>query len=590
MINANQITSRLRMMSDQDLQRFAEMHKQDPYMFPLAFNESNMRKEMRSAPQGQGAAPQAPVNQQALAAMQPAQLPEDQGIGALNPNMQFADGGLVSFAGGGESTAGPYSRADDRDFGTGGVAYADGGAIRFAEGEEVPSPRYGRGLIPNAPYRMAPYGGYDYSPEAVAERKAKREQEEKARQSTPETLEDVQTRQGVLEAGLPFVAGAADVGTLVPRLLRKGYDVGAKYINAFGGNLPREGAESARYRNEMFPNLNAALAQDAQQAKQPKPAAAEAKAAVDEAARLKAAPPAPAPAPDTTPRAPRATPSAAASPKGITAIADQFDPTAATKKLYEDAAAEQAKRDAEREKEYQANRPETESFKERRAALEEGRQDVDKQQRMNEGLAWLSFASRVVQPGKTAIQAIVEGASVGAEQYNKAQGELKRAEKERKLGLAALAESERAAERGEKEKAQARMDAANNRFDAVRIHQTDALSKSMDVKTKIAADILQTQMNNQGALERQQLSNQGAMAVAGVRASAGGYGEGAQQAKAEQKLEEAWTKLVTTPGSLQMFKAQYPNFDGTREGFMRTLGYGSTGSANDLSGFSRVKP
>ena len=123
MINANQITSRLRMMSDQELQRFAEMHKQDPYMFPLAFNERNMRKEMRSAPQGQGAAPQAPVNQQALAAMQPAQLPEDQGIGALNPNMQFADGGLVSFAGGGESTVGPYARADDRDFGTGGVAY-----------------------------------------------------------------------------------------------------------------------------------------------------------------------------------------------------------------------------------------------------------------------------------------------------------------------------------------------------------------------------------------------------------------------------------------------------------------------------------
>ena len=157
MINANQITSRLRMMSDQDLQRFAEMHKQDPYMFPLAFNESNMRKEMRAAPQGQQQGADAPpVNQQALAAMQPAPLPEDQGIGALNPQMQFADGGLVSFASGGETPSGPYSRADGKDFGTGG-AFADGGAVRFADGGTA---RY-------------PYG---WDPALIAERKAQREE------------------------------------------------------------------------------------------------------------------------------------------------------------------------------------------------------------------------------------------------------------------------------------------------------------------------------------------------------------------------------------------------------------------------------
>jgi hypothetical protein len=508
MINANQITSRLRMMSDQELQRFAEMHKQDPYMFPLAFNESNMRKEMRSAPQGQGAAPQAPVNQQALAAMQPAQLPEDQGIGALNPNMQFADGGLVSFAGGGESTVGPYSRADDRDFGTGGVAYADGGAIRFAEGEEVPSPRYGRGLIPNAPYRITPYGGYGYSPEEIAAKKAKREQEEKARQSTPETLENVQTRQGVLEAGLPFVAGAADVGTLVPRLLRKGYDVGAKYINAFGGNLPREGAESARYRNELFPNLNAALAQDAQQAKPSKPAAAEAKAGATGAA-VPSAPGGPLP-PDLQfpgasgagnvplpsmpggPGAARA-PAAAVAPRAPAGAApsapdDSF--VKSIRKVYADAEEAQAKRDAQREIEYLANRPESESFKERKAALEEDRADVEKESRMNEGLAWLTFASKVVQPGKNTLQALVEGASAGGEQYSRAQKDLKKAEKERKMGLASLAEAERSAKAGDFEKAQARRDAAATRSENSLNATVNAVAAARGITQKAAYDMV----------------------------------------------------------------------------------------------------
>jgi hypothetical protein len=256
--------------------------------------------------------------------------------------------------------------------------------------------------------------------------------------------------------------------------------------------------------------------------------------------------------------------------------------------LFENAATAQSKRDAEREKEYQANRPETESFKERKAALEEGKQDVDKQQRMNEGLAWLSFASRVVQPGKTAIQAIVEGASVGAEQYNKAQGELKRAEKERKLGLAALSESERAAARGDQERAQARMDAANNRFDAMKNAQVGAVATAMNTQTKIAADVLQNQMNNDAAMQRQQLSNQGAMDVARLRASAGDGG--AQPSKLALELEKSWLELANTPGGLQRFKAQYPNFNGTREGFMQILGYGGGGSANDLSGFSRVKP
>ena len=548
-------------------------------MFPLAFNESNMRKELRSAPQGQqpGAA-QPPVNQQALSSMQPAPLPEDQGIGALNPNMQFADGGLVSFAGGGEATSGPYAQSDGMDFGAGGMTYADGGAVRFADGGTA---RY-------------PYG---WDPALIAERKARREAAAlaaAAQAATPEHLQQMaadEKEAAALRASIgkvvrPVAGVISDVATMPYRQAANLYDKAALVGQAVGVPLPRVPKEYRETISTAFPSLATSPPAATPEEKQ-------AQAAVDESTRLKAviAAPAPAPAPGTTSRATRAAPSAAASPKGIAALADKFDPVADANKLFENAATAQSKRDAEREKEYQANRPETESFKERKAALEEGKQDVDKQQRMNEGLAWLSFASRVVQPGKTAIQAIVEGASVGAEQYNKAQGELKRAEKERKLGLAALSESERAAARGDQEKAQARMDAANNRFDAMKNAQVGAVATAMNTQTKIAADVLQNQMNNEAAMQRQQLSNQGAMDVANVRASAGGGGgDDGQQSKLAQKAEEAWAKLVTTPGSLQMFKAQYPNFNGTREGFMQILGYGGGGSANDLSGFSRVKP
>ncbi len=578
MINANQITSRLRMMSDQDLQRFAEMHKQDPYMFPLAFNESNMRKELRSAPQGQpGAGAQPPVNQQALSSMQPAQLPEDQGIGALNPNMQFADGGLVSFAGGGEAISGPYSQADGMDFDTGG-AYADGGAVRFADGGTA---RY-------------PYG---WDPALIAERKAQREEAERAaaqEAATPEQIQQMaadEKEAAALRAGIgkvvrPVAGVVSDIATAPYRQAANIYDKAALLGQAAGVPLPRVPAKYRDTISTAFPSLATSPSDAAT------PEAKQAQAAVDGAVRLKAVPPAPAPAPapvptpDITSRAPRATPSAAASSKGIAALADQFATAPNVKKMVEEAEKAQAVREAEREKEYTANRPESESFKERRAALEEGQQDVDKQQRMNEGLAWLTFASRVVQPGKTAIQALVEGASVGAEQYSKAQGDLKKAEKERKLAMAALSESERAAERGDFEKAQARRDAAAGRMDASKNAGLSALTTAMAGDNKAAVEVYQNQMNNEAAMQRQLASNQGAMAVANVRASAGG-GEGAQQSKQALQLEKAWTEVATTPGSMEMFKARYPNFDGTREGFMKILGYGGSGSGA-RSGFEFV--
>jgi hypothetical protein len=106
MVNVEQITSTLAKLPDQALQRYAMMHKDDPYIMSLAVSESKRRKEMRSAGQGQ-MQPQPKVVDQMVAEMAPQPMPampEEQGIGALPAaaQMNFADGGITGYAGGGE--------------------------------------------------------------------------------------------------------------------------------------------------------------------------------------------------------------------------------------------------------------------------------------------------------------------------------------------------------------------------------------------------------------------------------------------------------------------------------------------------------
>jgi hypothetical protein len=101
MINVNQITSQLARMPDPALQKYAQMHKDDPYVMALAMSEFNRRKQMRQGAQAN--APEQPkVVDQAIASMT-APMPDDVGIGQLPAgNMNFADGGIVAFGDGGE--------------------------------------------------------------------------------------------------------------------------------------------------------------------------------------------------------------------------------------------------------------------------------------------------------------------------------------------------------------------------------------------------------------------------------------------------------------------------------------------------------
>ena len=124
------ISDNLAMMPDPALQQFAQMHKTDPYMVSLALSESNRRKKLRTAKQGQaGAVPQPKVVDAAIQSMQPApapvaqtQLPENQGIAQIPaPNIQrLADGGIAGY------------EDDEEGMATGGL----GGMFNFAQQSE----------------------------------------------------------------------------------------------------------------------------------------------------------------------------------------------------------------------------------------------------------------------------------------------------------------------------------------------------------------------------------------------------------------------------------------------------------------------
>lgn len=103
------LTHRLRRMEDPDLTAFGEKYKTNPIVFPLVFIESMFREGLdREKAMQQGDAQ--PVNEQALKSMhaRATPLPEEVGIGALPAgNMEYAEGGIVAFAGGSKVESDP---------------------------------------------------------------------------------------------------------------------------------------------------------------------------------------------------------------------------------------------------------------------------------------------------------------------------------------------------------------------------------------------------------------------------------------------------------------------------------------------------
>lgn len=114
MINVNKITSMLAKLPDQQLQQYAQMHKNDPYIMALAMSESSRRKDVRAVKPPMAEQPKVVDSEIAQMANVDAMgnvtgyaeggyLPEDQGIGQIPAgDMNFADGGIIAFADGGD--------------------------------------------------------------------------------------------------------------------------------------------------------------------------------------------------------------------------------------------------------------------------------------------------------------------------------------------------------------------------------------------------------------------------------------------------------------------------------------------------------
>jgi len=156
--NVDLITQTLaKLQPDAALQNYARMHKNATYIPSLATAESNRRKALRLAAQGQNAGPQPTVADQSIAGMATpvmtgsggtlqtgyggpvmtgmasGGLPEDQGIAQLpTPNMQrMADGGIAGY------------EDDEEGMATGGM----GGMFNFAQQSE-PVVRMSGGGVP----------------------------------------------------------------------------------------------------------------------------------------------------------------------------------------------------------------------------------------------------------------------------------------------------------------------------------------------------------------------------------------------------------------------------------------------------------
>jgi len=203
MINVNQITSYLsKLQPDAALQRYAMMHKDDPYIVSLALAESNRRKDTRMG--AQMTTPQQPkVADQAIQGMASVDpmgnyagtpMPETVGIGQLPAKnlAKMAGGGIVAFADGGET---------DDDY-----MYPPGEVVaRMADGGMVPRYQTG-GVLAGTEYEIPGMTQSDVYQKALQKVQEGRE------------LSDIE--KALLFASKPLTA-AADVVASPVNLLRR---------------------------------------------------------------------------------------------------------------------------------------------------------------------------------------------------------------------------------------------------------------------------------------------------------------------------------------------------------------------------------
>jgi hypothetical protein len=174
MLNVKTLTDTMSRMELPQLQQYAALHKNDPYIVTLALSIANQKKQMQAGQAGQaGMMPQPKVVDQDIAQMSPPParpmggmpqgLPEDSGIGQLPAqNMQgMAAGGIVAFDDGGSvpGFAGPTGSF----IGTSNVAPVPGAVVigNMYIDPETGERKYLPGAEP-APASQRPFNGMKF--------------------------------------------------------------------------------------------------------------------------------------------------------------------------------------------------------------------------------------------------------------------------------------------------------------------------------------------------------------------------------------------------------------------------------------------
>ena len=484
MIDVNQITSTLRGMPDQQLQKYAAMHKGDPYILALAVSESNQRKQMRAAAQAQAAGqPMPKVVDQDIAAMSPQQLPENQGIAQIpTPNIQgMADGGIAGFD---ESSNAPITtkRLDAMGNTDGMFNYAHdgGGVMHMAGGGHIP--RYQGNTMDGSVVSSNPMFAVPGF-QAVAPR------DQFTQQGAPENTPLFQRIMESLSSGnkerqLAVIEQKIAQGTASPEEIAAYQTAKAKAGDkpAIESKYPAKDAVRAK----DFPGVTPGYEKMSADAGAPAPAAT---------------PPA-APAPQAT------LPTAAPSVKQAQDLGGKFFDLKGIKGTLEQQEA-QERQDILNEKEARAAK--LAAFNKEQGPAMAGYEKLLKGEEMQDatdkekaGLMSLMKGFLAMAGGESpnAATNIAKGAMVGLGDYGDALKEFKKAAKERNKAMAEIENARRAEAKGDLKDQQASEDKANDYLRASKRHGIDSIISATGKSAEVSSGLYKAMIEQSGANAR----------------------------------------------------------------------------------------
>ena len=437
MMNIEQLTNRLAQMPDQALQQYAMMNKEDPYIMALALSESRRRKQMRTAAAPQQQA-QPKVADQALMEMSPAG-----GVDALpTEEMNFAGGGIVAFADGGDVER-----------------YQAGGSLT---GETLDA---ARARAQAAQQRLYTYGLRQRQQDPAGFQTA--QQELAAAQAALQNAE-----QGYAAEMSASGAGRAAFGMPTAPMMPAPTAPAADNLSGMDRRLMAGSQPSiASFETPLPPKGRAGLG------------------ATPEAAALQKSP----------------APAAAKGPsvQDAKALAGQFfDTKAQTDALKEFVKDTKDSVDAARERRNEG-KPTGEAYSKYEEMLrgEEGRAGKEK----DEATGVAIFRAGLAMMGGTsprAFENISKGALAGLDDYTAAMKDMKKSAKERQKAFADIENARRAEDREDWKSAQAFEDKAATRMDRAREVGIDGIMKVTGKNAEIASSIYKTQVEQQGQTAR----------------------------------------------------------------------------------------